>query len=140
MAVATPYSGFNATCTVTPSGGGAVVIPGTDWTLSDDAKVKDCNNFRDGRLRFKTLNDSNFSATLIWDTNLIPNSVGGGGLKAGDTVAIAFAVAAGKSFTGSFILTTVEVSNPGMEDVVMYKVSGVLSASTTPLTSVTYPT
>lgn len=145
MAIATPYSGFNATCKVTPlapSGGSEITIPGTDWTLSDDAKLKDCNNFRDGRLRIQTLHDSNFSATLIWDSTLSPSGTSGGGLAAGNTVGVTFAVGIGKTFSGTFILNNVEISNPGVEDVVMYKVSGVLSAQSgtgTVMQSITYP-
>lgn len=145
MAVAQPFTGFYATCKVTPlapSGGSEVTIPGTDWTLSDDAKLKECNNFRDGRLRIATLHDSNFSATLIWDSNLFPSSTGGGGLAAGNTVGVTFAVGTGKTFSGTFVLTTVEVNNPGVEDVVMYKVTGVLSAQSgvgSVMQSITYP-
>lgn len=123
-----PYSGASAVCTV---GATPYTLPGTNWRLSVDAKVKDTSNFRDGRLKTETLHDANFTIDIIWDTAAEPNVTAGGGLVPGASMTVNFQVGSSKNFTGTFIIATVEPENPGLEDVVMYHVTGELIGSLT---------
>jgi hypothetical protein len=113
-----------------------VTIPAINWKLDIDAKLKDVSNFRDGRFRKRTLQDATLTFTLVWDSSAEPNLSANGAFVDGTAFVANCYVdeAASKFFAVPAVVSTVGPANEGVEGVIMYEVTALLSGA------VTYPT
>jgi hypothetical protein len=99
-----------------------VTVPGTDWKLDIDAKLKDCSNFLDGRIYVGTLPEGDFSCTIIWDSSAMPTDPAGLNLVPGANVTTKLYTSATKFFSVPLTIAKIEVESK-IEDVVMFKVT-----------------
>lgn len=111
-----------------------------NWTLNIDPKAKDISNFRDGRLRAKTLQDATWTATVVHDAGAAEYLTANGGLIDGQIITAYFYVGNSSTntnyaFTVPSMITATSPKNDGPEGVVMYEIQGGLHNGT-----VTYPT
>lgn len=115
-------------------------VAAINWTLTIDPKVTaGVSNFRDGRLRAKTLQDATWSATVVHDTGAAEYLAANGGLIDGQVITAYFYVGnsssnANYAFTVPSMITMITPKNEGVENVVMYEVQGGMHNGT-----VTYP-
>ena len=137
----TPTVGQVAQVKLTCGAGGTAdwIGPGINWKLNIDPKVVDKSNFRDGRIRNKTMQDADGTLTLVYDQNDSPFKTTGGNVLDGLSGTAKFFVDATHYFSCPFIIAGVGVENPGMEDDLMLDITINLSSDGTHST-VTYPT
>jgi hypothetical protein len=108
-----------------------------NWTLTIDSKAKDVSNFRDGRFRVKTLQDSTLNFTVVHDAGA-PEYLSANGSLIDGQVMTAYCytnAAVNTAFTVPCIVMTVGPKNEGVEGVVMYDVTAAQHNGT-----ITYPT
>lgn len=132
----TPVAGSTAIIKLT-QGNTNTVLPAINWNLPIDGKLKDVSNFRDGRFRCKTLQDSTLTFTVVHDAGAPEYLSGNGQLVDGQVINA-------QCFTGSnsnayfnvpCMVSTVGPKNEGVEGVVMYDVTALQHNGT-----VGYPT
>lgn len=112
-------------------------LPAINWTLDIDPKAKDVSNFRDGRFRVATLQDSTLTFTVVHDASA-PEYLASGGLLVDGRVITAYCYTGANSnqaYTVPAIITSVGVKNEGVEGVVMHDVTAMQHNGT-----ITYPT
>lgn len=102
---------------------GTSVVPGMDWKLKRDAKLKDCSNFKDGRRQKGTLPDGDFDCKMIFDADDMPFDPAGLGFVEGAEVTVNGYVSLAKFYVIPITIGTVEISSE-IEGVVMYAVTG----------------
>lgn len=129
----TPTPGMSAPTAVTVSGSD-VTLPATNWRNLHDGKLVDVSNFRDGRQQAATLPDGDYSCDLIWDQAAEPNLAANGGIVVGASLAVVNNVGGTKKVTGTFMVSTVEWENAGVNAVLVYHVTGKLVGTLTPPT------
>lgn len=124
----------------TPTGGaiaivkiGTLTLPGMDWKLEIDPKLKDISNFLDGRKKIKTLQDGKFTSKIIWDQDEVPTDPAGMNLVDGASVTVHAFVDATRFFV---IAGLVAKLTPGsaMEDALTMDIEVDLSGA-----SIIYP-
>jgi hypothetical protein len=113
---------------------GTATIPGINWTLGIDPKIKDVSNFRDGRITAATLQDADLSFTVVWDQDAEPTATSGPNLRDGAVITAQLYTSSSAYFSVTAQVSHVEPALSGMEDVLMYSVQAKLNGS------VTYPT
>ncbi len=110
-----------------------------NWTLNIDAKAKDVSNFRDGRFRVKTLQDSTLNFTIVHDSTAPEYLTANGGLIDGQVISAQCFTSSNTNTSTAFIVPcmvqTVGPKNEGPEGVVMYDVTAAQHNGT-----ITYPT
>lgn len=117
MSFITATSGATAVLAI----GGTVaanVVPGINWKLTYDPKLKDISNFRDGRSKKDTLPDGSVTLRLIWDASNPATKASGFNLRAAATVTAYCFVDATNYFVLPGIVGPIGPENPGLEDVV----------------------
>lgn len=137
----TPTVGQVAVVKLTTGSGGGTdwVGAGVNWKLNIDPKTVDKSNFRDGRIRNKTLQDADLSLTLVYDQGDSPFKLTTGNLLDGLISTAKCFVDATHYFVVPGIVSSVGVENPGMEDDLMLDIGIQLSNNGT-ISTVTYPT
>ncbi len=120
----TPIAGSNAKIIISANNSNANTAA-INWTLNIDAKAKDVSNFRDGRFRVKTLQDSTLSFTVVHDAGA-PEYLAANGLMIDGQVITAYCYTGANSnqaYTVPAIITSVGPKNEGVEGVVMHDVT-----------------
>ncbi len=134
----TPTAGPNAKI-ITVFNNTNTTLAAINWTLSIDAKAKDVSNFRDGRFRVKTLQDSTLNFTLVHDSASPENLAANGGLIDGQIISAQCFTSANTNTATAYIVPcivmTVGPKNEGPEGVVMFDVTAAQHNGT-----ITYPT
>ena len=131
----TPTAGPNAVIK-TNFNNANTTLAAINWSLPIDAKLKDVSNFRDGRFRVKTLQDSTLSFTVVHDASAPEYLTANGGLVDGQAITAYCFTAnnANAAFTVPCMVSTVGPKNEGPEGVVMYDVTAAQHNGT-----ITYP-
>jgi hypothetical protein len=111
----------------------ATIVPGINWKLNNDGKLKDVSNFQTGRQPAATLADADLSFTLVLDQANLPNLPTGFNIKAGSTFTAQLYVDGTRFYTGTFMTATDTPSVDGMEDVIMVPVTAKV------IGTITYP-
>jgi hypothetical protein len=101
---------------------GSVVVPGMDWKLSVDAKLKDVANFADGRHQKVTLPDADFTSKLLLDADNPPYDPAGLNFTPGANITALLFVTATKFLTVPLVIGKIDLSSE-IEGVAMYDVS-----------------
>jgi hypothetical protein len=109
------------------------VFPAINWKLSVDGKVVDVSNFRDGRYKVGTLPDATLTFTLIWDANDEPTSTAAASVRTGLQGSAKCYTDSTHYFVVPICVSTADVNNDGVEDVLKLDVSCGLSGQ------ITYP-
>jgi hypothetical protein len=102
---------------------GTNVVPGMNWDLDQDAKLRDCANFADGRRQQATLPDADFSVTMLWDADDMPHDPAGLGFVPGAEVTVQGFVSLTKFYVIPITISKCKVSSK-IEEIVMYDVNG----------------
>jgi hypothetical protein len=110
---------------------GTVVVPGMDWKLKKDAKLKDCSNFADGRRQKGTLPDGDFDCKILWDADAMPHDPAGLGFVEGAEVTVQGYVSLTKFYAIPITIATVEIASE-IEGVVMYNMTAKINGAVTP--------
>lgn len=110
---------------------GANVIPGMDWKLSIDSKLRDVANFKDGRHQKVTLPDADFSSKILFDADDPPYDPAGLNLVAGAEVTALCYVDATHFYSVPIVISKIDVESE-IEGVVMYNVSAKQNGPITP--------
>lgn len=110
---------------------GTAVVPGMDWKLKKDAKLKDCSNFKDGRRQKGTLPDGDFDCTMLFDADAMPHDPAGLGFVEGAEVTVEGYVSLTKFYGIPITIATVEISSK-IEDVVMYALTAKINGPVIP--------
>lgn len=133
----TPITGSNAKIVINANNSNSN-LAAINWSLGIDSKAKDVSNFRDGRFRCKTLQDSTLTFTVIHDA-AAPEYLSSNGSLIDGQVATAYCytngVAANSAYVVPCMITSVGVKNEGPEGVVMADCTAMQHNGT-----VTYPT
>lgn len=113
-------------------------LAAVNWTLNIDPKAKDVSNFRDGRLRAKTLQDATVTCTVVHDTSAAQYLAANGALIDGQVLTVycytGNSTNTNYAFTVPAMITSVVPKNGGVEDVAMMDITASLHNGT-----VTYP-
>ena len=113
-------------------------LAAVNWNLNVDPKAKDISNFRDGRLRAKTLQDATVTCTVVHDTSAAAYLAANGSLIDGQVMTVYCYTGNSTNSNYAFIvpamITAVNPKNGGVEDVVMIDITAALHNGT-----VTYP-
>ena len=108
-------------------GNTTTTLAAINWTLNIDSKAKDVSNFRDGRFRVKTLQDSTLNFTVVHDSSAPEYLSANGTLVDGQALTAQCYPSANTNANTAFvvpaIVLTVGPKNEGPEGVVMYDVS-----------------
>lgn len=122
----TPEAGKTAIIK-TVSGNTTTTHPAINWTLKIDSKAKDVSNFRDGRFRTKTLQDSTLEFTVVHDSAAPSYLAANGTLVDGQAITAQCFPSSNTNTNTAFIVPaivlTVGPKNEGPEGVVMYDVT-----------------
>jgi hypothetical protein len=110
--------------------GSAAVVPGINWKIDIDPKLKDVSNFKSGRFRAPTLGDCTFSTTLVYDTSTNPFLDANGGLKAGAVITADCYVDATNFFEVPLMISKVGAEVSALEDVTMCAIEAQLHDGT----------
>jgi hypothetical protein len=102
---------------------GTNVAPGMNWDLDQDAKLRDCANFKDGRRQKATLPDADFSVTMLWDGDSMPHDPAGLGFVPGAEITVDCFVGLTAKYVVPIVIGKCKVSSK-IEEIVMYDVSG----------------
>jgi hypothetical protein len=98
---------------------GSVVVPGMDWKLSVDSKLRDVANFADGRHQKVTLPDSDFTSKVLFDADNPPYDPSGFNLVPGANITALLFVTATKFFSVPIVISKIDIASE-IEGVVMY--------------------
>lgn len=137
--MATPVTGDKAKI-VTQFNNTNTTLAAINWTLEIDPKAKDYSNFRDGRVRVKTLQDATVTCTVIHDTAAAEYLAANGGLVDGQVLTIYCFMANANTQNTNYafivpsVITKVSPKNDGPEGVVEVEIQAMLHNGT-----VTYP-
>jgi hypothetical protein len=114
-----PVSGRYATFDIGP-----VTLPGMDWKLSIDSKIKDVANFKDGRHQKVTLPDADFTSKILYDSDDPPDDPGGLNLVAGAEIVGKLYVneARTKFYQVPLVISKIDISS-AIEDILMYDIT-----------------
>ena len=125
----TPTAGMFAKLSLSLVGGVATtVLPGTNWKFNIDAKTKDVSNFRDGRARVGTLEDSDITMTA-WHDQSAPDYLASGGTPTGPNVVHAITgtaqlyVDTTHYYSVGVIVSKIGAQNEGVEGVVSREIT-----------------
>lgn len=133
----TPVIGQNAKIR-TIVGNTNTELAAVNWTLEIDPKAKDFSNFKDGRMRVKTLQDATVTCTVVHDTAAAEYLAANGGLIDGQALTVYCFMGNNTNTNAAFIvpsiITKVSPKNDGPEGLVMVEVQASLHNGT-----VTYP-
>jgi hypothetical protein len=102
---------------------GTSTIPGMDWKLSVDSKIKDVANFKDGRRQKGTLPDADFTSKILWDADSPPHDPAGPNLVEGAEITALLYVTLTKFYSVPIVISKIDISSE-IEGVVMYDISG----------------
>jgi hypothetical protein len=114
-----PVSGRFATFDI-----GTVTLPGMDWKLSVDAKLKDVANFADGRHQKGTLPDADFTSKILLDADNPPYDPAGLNIVPGANITAKLYVneARTKFLTVPLVIGKIDLASE-IEGIVMYDIS-----------------
>jgi hypothetical protein len=110
---------------------GTAVVPGMDWKLKKDAKLRDVANFKDGRRQKGTLPDGDFDCKMLFDADDMPFDPAGLGFVEGAEVTVQGYVSLTKFYAIPITIATVEIASE-IEGVVMYNLTAKINGSVTP--------
>lgn len=102
---------------------GSATVPGMDWKLSLDAKLKDVSNFKDGRRRVGTLDDGDFSSKMLVDADDPPYDPAGLNLIPGAEIVALLYTTPTAFFSVPITIEKIDVESE-VEGVVMWNISG----------------
>lgn len=105
--------------------------PGINWKFSPDPKITDKSNFRDGRIKNRTLDDAQITLTLVYDQADSPLKAAGGNVLIGSSGTARLFVDATNFISCPILVGPVGVENPGMEDDLMLDVTLELNGAIT---------
>ena len=119
-----PVAGSTAILKLT-QGNTNTVLPAINWSLPIDGKLKDVSNFRDGRFRCKTMQDSTLTFTVVHDAATPEYLASGGQLVDGQVLVAQCFMGSNTNayFLVPCMVSTVGPKNEGVEGVVMYDVT-----------------
>jgi hypothetical protein len=101
---------------------GSATVPGMDWKLSVDSKLKDVANFADGRHQKVTLPDADFTSKVLFDADNPPYDPAGFNLVPGANITGLLFVTATKFYSVPLVIGKIDVSSE-IENVVMYDIT-----------------
>lgn len=132
----TPIAGSTAIIK-TIQGNTNTTLAAINWSLPIDGKLKDVSNFRDGRFRVKTLQDSTLTFTVVHDAGAPEYLAANGQLVDGQVLSVQCYTGTNSNayFAVPCMVSTVGPKNEGVEGVVMYDVTALQHNGT-----ITYPT
>lgn len=119
----TPVAGNTALLKVKPANGNNTTMACINWTGQIDAKVKDVSNFRDGRFRVATLQDSTWNFTVVHDAGAPEYLAANGSLIDGQVCTLLAYVGNNGFYSVPGIITNVSPKNEGVEGVIMHDVT-----------------
>ena len=94
-----------------------------NWSGNIDGKLKDVSNFRDGRFRLKTLQDSTWSFTVVHDSGAAEYLSANGNIVDGSVMTLKAYTDNTNSFQVPVMIATVGPKNEGPEGTVMVDVT-----------------
>ena len=112
-----------------PSGTPAT-LPGMNWSLAIDSNVVDISNFLVGRYPAATLENTELSFTLVWDSGAQPHLTPSF-IDAGLDILVKLFVDTTKFYSGRFTVATVGPGVESLENVVMYAVTAKIKGTLT---------
>lgn len=119
----TPVAGSTAKIKVSMTEGTAnTTLPGVNWKLNYDPKLKDVSNFRDGRFRAATLEDATIDVTLVFDAADPYTKAAVTGLRGGVAGSAELFHDGTKKWVVPIKVGTIGETNEGVEGVVMVDV------------------
>jgi hypothetical protein len=101
---------------------GANTVPGMDWKLSVDSKLKDVANFKDGRHQKITLPDADFTSKILYDADDPPDDPGGLNLVAGANITAQLFVDLTHFYSVPLVISKIDIASE-IEGIVMYDIT-----------------
>lgn len=101
---------------------GSNLVPGMDWKLSIDGKIKDVANFKDGRHKKVTLPDATFTSKVLFDADDPPYDPSGLNFVEGAEITALLYVDATHFYSVPLVIGKIDIESE-IEGVLMYNIS-----------------